>query len=224
MAPEPGGTPAWYAEWRRCLQSRGPAMTDPQLEASARLATVLLCGEQSAVRIFEKEMECKRPRATAEGLRQLRYIAQDERLHESALRALCDYLPTTDDQHRLMRHAQRFFAGLGRIENLAEHFGQIAQLDSAVCKIMWHLESAALPPASPLRLLAARIKLDEARHVSVSRRYASALGLDARARAEECVQVRTKLVEMLQPVGSAFEMLGVDSDRLFADISREGRG
>mgnify|MGYP001820025849 FL=1 len=223
MSPELRNLPVWYAQWRRNLQSLGPTMSDSQLEASARLATVLLCGEQSAVRIFEKEIERQRPQATAEGLRQLRYIARDEHLHETALRAFCGYLPTADDQHRLKRRAQRFFAGLGRVESLAGHFGQIAQLDSAVCKIMWHLERAALRSTSPLRLLASRIKLDEARHVSVSRRYASALGLDVRTRAEESGQVRAGLVEMLQPVGSAFEQLGVDSDRLFADLRRQRR-
>jgi hypothetical protein len=213
--------PRWYEQWRGRLQRTGPGLNDTRLEASARLATVLLCGEESAVRVFAREIERTRAGGELAAVAQLRAIERDELLHETALRAFLEQLPGTADQHGLKRRAQRFFAGLGRADTLAAHFGRIAHLDSAVCRIMWHIEKSALESSSPLRLLAASIKRDEAWHVNVSRRYAAGLGLDEQSRRDAAAEVRAGLVEMLEPVGSAFEVLGVDSDRLFSEVRRD---
>jgi len=188
------------------------------MEACARLATVLLCGEQSAIRIFSAEIG--RGRATAEAIVALRGIEQDEHLHEQALRSLCEYLPRPDDAHALKRRAQRFFVGLGRIDNMARHFGQISHLDSAVCKIMWHIERSDIDTLSPLQRIATLIKNDEARHVIVSRRYAASLGLSARERDDDGISVTDRLIDMLDVVTDSFETVGVDCDRLFAHIRK----
>ena len=211
--------PGWYSEWQHELLARGPGMSDSQAEACARLATVLLCGEQSAIHIFAAEVARSREQGASNAWRDLVNIELDEYLHEQALSSFCDYLPQTDDQHRLKRRAQRFFAGLGRVDSLSLHFAQISQLDAAVCKIMYHVEHSDIDAVSPLRLLAGKIKLDEARHVAVSRRYAADMGYSIRAEREDAERVRGQLVEMLQPLGDAFETVGVDSDRLFAHIN-----
>jgi hypothetical protein len=211
-------TPESYADWYAHLQTSGPRMSVTELEACARLATVLLCGEQSAIQIFSAEV--RRARAPAEALNVLRAIEVDEQLHENALRAFCEHLPRPGDGHALKRRAQRFFASLGRADDMARHFGQISHLDSAVCKIMWHVEKSSISSVSPLRQIAAMIKNDEARHVVVSRRYASLLGLTSRKRVEDGIAINESLVEMLDPLAESFETVGVDSDRLFAHIRR----
>jgi len=211
-------TPDWYNDWYLHLRTSGPRMPDQQLEATARLATVLLCGEQSAVRVFAAEV--RRGRAPAKALRALHAIEEDEHLHECALLDFCEYLPKPDGLHALKRHAQRFFAELGRIDDMARHFGQISHLDSVVCRIMWHIERSAIDKGSPLRLIATQIKKDEARHVAVSRRYAASLGLTSNERGEDGVQVAERMVDMLAPLADSFETVGVDTDRLFANIRR----
>jgi hypothetical protein len=193
-------------------------MTDTQAEACARLATVLLCGEQSAIQIFSSEIE--RGRAPTSAVHALRVIEFEEQLHERALCAFCNYLPDASDGHALRRRAQRFFLRLGRIDNVARHFSHIAHLDSAVCKIMRHVENSSIERVSPLCRIAAQIKNDEARHVAVSRKYAALLGLPAQARGEGAATINEGLVEMLMPLADSFEIVGVDSDRLFKQIRR----
>ena len=207
-----------YDDWYTYLQNAGPLMSDAEMEACARLVTVLLCGEQSAIQIFSAEV--RRGRAPAEALNALRAIERDEHLHERALRAFGEYLPSTDDLHALKRRAQRFFAGLGRVNDMARHFGQISHLDSAVCKIMWHVEKSTIDSVSPLRRIATQIKNDEARHVFVSRRYAASLGLTPRQRDDDGVATTEGLIDMLDPLADSFETVGVDTDRLFAHIRK----
>jgi hypothetical protein len=211
-------TPESYREWSAHLHAAGPRMSDAELEACARLSTVLLCGEQSAIRIFAAEV--RRGRAPAHALQALRSIEYDEHLHEQALREFREYLPRPNDAHALKRRAQRFFAGLGRVQDMARHFGQISLLDSAVCKIMWHIEHSGVDLVSPLQRLATQIKHDEARHVSVSRQYAAALGLPQRARHADTEELNAGLIDMLYPLGESFEVVDVDPDKLFAHIGR----
>lgn len=211
-------TPGSFDDWYAHLQSAGPRMSDAEMDAGARLATVLLCGEQSAIQIFSAEV--RRGKAPAEALKTLHEIELDENLHEQALRALCEHLPRPDDLHALKRHAQRFFLELGRVGDMARHFGQISHLDSAVCKIMWHVENCAVDSTSPLRRIATQIKVDEARHVSVSRRYAASLGLSKSEQDDDGSEITERLIDMLSVLGDSFEVIGVDSDKLFAHLRK----
>lgn len=210
--------PRWYARWNEYLADNGDMLGSRQAEAAARLAAVLLAGEQSAIAIFSAEVRRRSEAAETAGLLQLRAIEHDEFVHEHCLRKLCQFLPEVEDAHAIKRRAQRFFAGLGRTADMARHFGQISHLDSAVCKIMWHVERSELPATSPLALLSTRIKQDEARHVSVSRRHARILGLGTDDRGIVGEQVREDLVSMLEPVAASFENIGVDADRLFKSL------
>lgn len=208
--------PDWVTPWTRDLHEFGPRMRDRELEAAARLVTVLLCGEQSAIKVFAAEAERNRERRHA--VRDLLTIEQDEHRHEQALLDLQGFLPSTPDQHRIKRTAQRFFAGLGRVDELGLRFAQIGQLDTAVCKIMYHVEKGSLLPEAALRRVATNVKTDEARHVAVSREYAKGLGINLRAAREEVEYVNDQLVDVLSLVADSFEVIGVDSDRLFAHI------
>ncbi len=210
--------PDWTTPWRRDLERVGPGMRERELEAAARLVTVLLCGEQSAIQVFAAEARRQRDRRSA--VEDLLTIERDEHRHEAALLALQEYLPAADDQHQVRRSAQRFFAGLGRVDELGLRFAQIGQLDTAVCKIMYHIEGGSLGPRSALRRLAANIKVDEARHVAVSKQYARGLGVDLKAARENVAYVNERLVGVLALVADSFETLGVDSDRLFAQLTR----
>lgn len=209
-------TPELISNWRSHLYLVGSQMTDDQAEACARLAIVLLCGEQSAVQVFSAEVE--RGNAPSCALSALRVIENDETLHERALRIFCEYLPTPNDAHILKRRAQRFFLALGRTNSLAHQFDRISHLDSAVCRIMWHVENSSANKLSPLHRIASAIKTDEARHVAVTRRYARALGVGAETRNDNAQIITTGLVEMLEPLGDSFENIGVDCDRLFSQI------
>jgi hypothetical protein len=209
-------TPRSFADWHAHLETAGPGMTDVQAEACARLAAVLLCGEQSAVQIFAAEV--RRNAAPKDALDMLRAIELEEQLHEQALRAFCNYLPDAADGHALRRRAQRFFLELGRTDDIASHFCLIADLDSAVCKIMHHVEKSSVDRVSPLRRIATQIKNDEARHVAVSRKYARLLGMPSRERDDGAATINHGLVEMLSPLADSFEIVGVDSDRLFRQI------
>ncbi len=195
-------------------------MADRELEAASRLVTVLLCGEQSAIHVFAKE--AARHREQRGAVQDLLAIEQDEHRHEQALMALQEILPSTPDQHRIKRTAQRFFAGLGRVDDLGLRFAQIGQLDTAVCKIMYHVEAGSLRDDAALRRIASLIKTDEARHVAVSRAYAQKLDIDLRSTYDEVTYVNRRLVDMLSLVADSFEVLGVDSDRLFAHINGTG--
>ena len=101
------------------------AMPSPALQHA--LPTMLLCGEQSAVQIFAREVQ--RGKAPAASLRALAEIEQDELLHERALLSLTDSLPDVTEHHALKRRAQRFFTSLGRVESGAQQFRRIAVLD-----------------------------------------------------------------------------------------------
>lgn len=211
----------WRQQWPAELERFTAGMTDAQQEAAAGLVTVLLCGEQSATRIFATEINRTRDRASVSGLHQLINIERDEHIHEQALTAVMKKLPAVEGLHRHKRRAQRFFAGLGRIEKIADQFRQISHLDTAVCKIMWHIENSRNEGMAPLRALTAQIKKDEARHVAVSRRYAGFLGMPASESRIGAEQVSEGLVSMLEPLGGAFETIGVDSDKLFSHLLRQ---
>ncbi len=195
-------------------------MRDRELEAAARLVTILLCGEQSAIQVFAAE--AKRHGERRHAVRDLLTIEQDEYRHEKALLDLDAFLPMMPAQHRIKRTAQRFFASLGRVDEIGLRFAQIGQLDTAVCKIMYHVERGSMHRDAALRRVASNIKTDEARHVAVSREYARGLGIDLRATRDRVEYVNDQLVDVLSLAADSFEVLGVDSDRLFAHIRGTG--
>ncbi len=210
----------WFNRWTLVYGEQPLRLPDDQREALARLLPVLLCGEQSAVVLFHHEA-----RRLSAAARQASYhcfstIEKDEFQHDLGLQALQRKLPRPQDLPNIRRRAKRFFARLGRVESTAEHFAQISHLDSAVAVIMRALEASEAARDRQLRSLVAQIKRDEARHVFISRSHALQLGIARSDYRSMGQQIRTQVLALLAPFGSAFETLGVDVDRLFGRIRK----
>ena len=219
-ARRPGTEPAWLCALDGHL---APALRrldeDKRLEL-ARLIPALLCGEQSAVAIFHAEARRLETAAHLTSVALFRAIENDELSHERGLQAMLHVLPVPEDQHTIKRRAQCFYARLGRTAGVAEHFAQIAHLDAAVCRIMRELEGSALAREPVISALFGQLKRDEARHVSVSRWHAAALGMPRREQDALGEDLRKRLVDFLAPLGDAFDALQVDPERLFTRLRR----
>ncbi len=216
--PTPART--WFTQWSEDFSGSPLVMNSRHQEALARLAPALLCGEQSAIKLFQIEGGHLTRQALNVGVTLLHSIENDETAHEASLQVLRAKLPAASDEHAIRRRSQAYFAGLGRAETVAHHFGQVSQLDSAVCAIMWYMQHSAVGGNSMIGLLLERIRHDEARHVSISRRHAFALGLSRDDHSRLGELVRDGLTYMLEYVADSFEDIGIDAGLLFSRIKR----
>ena len=205
----------WVERWLTQFSSAGLQLQGLQEEALSRLIPLLLCGEQSAQQVFHRQANSMRESARSELSAVLACIEVEESAHERALQALATRVVTPVDLHLRKRRAQRFYSSLARNASLAQHFARIEALDSGVCRIMHSLSRAHGSGDHPLYHLFDNIKSDEARHVGVSRRYASMLGISGADCERERAMIGGALVDFLRPEAAAFECLGVDADRLF---------
>lgn len=213
-------TRTWFTQWGDDFSSPSLVMKSTHQEALARLVPALLCGEQSAIEIFQTEAEYLTREARTSSFTLFHIIENDEAAHEASLQLLRAKLPVADDENAIRRRSQRYFTSLGRAKTVAHHFGQVAQLDSAVCAIMWYVQNSEVGGNSMVGRLAERIKHDEARHVSISRQHAFSLGLSRDEYFHQGELVRCELTSMLQYVANSFEDIGIDADLLFARIKR----
>lgn len=212
--------PPWAQAWRRDVRAHPLRLADHQLQALARVVPLLVCGEQSAIAVFGGQAMSLTGAATAQLLKPFQAIEDDESGHELAWQTLHAQLPKPADLTQLKRRSQRFFARLGRRSSIGQHFAQVAQLDSAVGAMMWHLERSSVAAEPRLFNLANQVKRDEARHVAVSRRYAKLLGVPRAEYDALGDLVREELVVLLEPVVDALECIGVDSDAMFRRIAK----
>ena len=210
--------PTWFNRWCTAFQSL--AITSSQEEALARLVPALLCGEQSAIAVFHAEALRLSQAARGASLAVFSAIEADESAHEASLQILANTLPTAPDSTAIRRRSQLFFGRLGRIESVAHHFAQVSQLDSATCIVMWHLQHSLIGGGSMLGILAERIKGDEARHVSISRKHAFALGIARNEYRALGQAIRADLTCLLRHVADSFDAIGIDPDRMFNKINR----
>ena len=213
-----GVTKAWFRVWYQTFSHQNLEMKTVHQEALARLVPTLLCGEQSAVTVFHAEAERLSRKARNVSFSIFRSIEADECLHEAGLQMLCAKLPVAPDLHAIKRRSQRFFLKLGKAKSVAQHFSQVAQLDSAVCMLMWHIEKSTVGRNQMIGSLIGKIKQDEARHVSISRQHALVLGVSRDEYQALGEQVFCGLTNLLTPVADSFEAIGVDTDRLFARL------
>lgn len=220
--PKWGLTPArtWFAQWSEEFSACPLVMNSKHQDALARLAPALLCGEQSAINLFQIQDGHLTRQALNMSVTFFHSIEHDETAHEASLQVLRAKLPAARDEHTIRRRSQAYFAGLGRTESVAHHFGQVSQLDSAVCAIMWYMQQSAVGGNSMIGQLVERIRHDEVRHVSICRRHACALGLSRDDHARLGEHVRGGLTRMLEHVADSFEDIGIDADLLFARIKR----
>lgn len=191
-----------------------------RLESFGRVIPLLVCGEQSAIRVFNSAAAVHGARDLAILKREFTTIEAEEAGHELLWQTLSQQLPTPSDLTKLKRRAAIFFAKLGRAESIAEHFAQVSQLDSAVGAIMWSLERSDMAADLRVREIASHIKCDEARHVSVSRKLAFALGIERERYEELGTMIRHDLIELLMPISDSIEGLGLDSEQMFQKIAK----
>ena len=216
----PTPTRTWFAQWSEEFSAYPLVMNSRHQEALARLAPALLCGEQSAINLFQIQGGHVARQALNMSVTLFHSIEHDETAHETSLQVLRAKLPVARDEHAIRRRSQAYFAGLGRAETVAHHFGQVSQLDSAVCAIMWYMQQSAVGGNSMIGRLVERIRHDEVRHVSICRRQAFALGLSRDDHSRLGEHVRSGLTRMLEHVADSFEDIGIDAGLLFARIKR----
>ncbi len=188
--------------------------------ALALLVPLLGCGEEAAALAFDGLAANDGDSAIAAALR---VIADEERVHDGLLHCLGASLPFVPTAE-LRRSARRFHINLGRGSTLP-HLARISAIDAGVCTIL----SRLLRPRSPIagdRAVAnmlARIRLDETRHVRLSRSLVLARA-DGRRFEDVAQSAREALANVLMLAAEAFEVLEVDPAQLWADIRSLPRG
>jgi hypothetical protein len=188
-------------------------LAEPQIEALGRLLPALLCGEESSFHVFWREARRLTEVQFRQSLSLARRIAAEELEHERLLRELRNCCPIADDLTAIRLRARRFFLRMAS-RDPALHFARVAALDSGVCVIL----AAVAKPLARARVVVDtfnRIRGDESRHVRFSREHSCELGADPSLLANTAVRVRGELVELLHPLASSFEDLGLDADHLF---------
>ncbi len=196
-------------DWLNSHSDLSVGLTDNQKGALARLVPLLLCGEQSAIHVFNAEYSRR-----VDSQFYLAQIEADERLHEIALQRLLQQLPEYENIHRLKRHAQLFYARIQQAsDNVARHFFTISQLDACVCVLMNAVANSNIKGTAAAGLFSL-IKRDEARHVSIARRHAIRLQADIYDQPAS-VDIHQGLVSLLEQQEVAFQVLEVDTKVLF---------
>jgi hypothetical protein len=188
-------------------------LAEPQIEALGRLLPALLCGEESSFHVFWREAGRLTDLQFRQSLALARRIAAEELEHERLLRELRNCCPVAHDFATIRLKARRFFLRMAS-RDPALHFARVAGLDSGVCVIL----AAVAKSLGRSRVVVDtfnRIRGDEARHVRFSREHSRELGGDPSLLANTAVRVRGELVELLDPLASSFESLGLDADHLF---------
>jgi len=182
-------------------------------EALSGLVPLLLCGEESAVLSFARYANSVP--LGASGRRDFQGIQADEAVHARCLQRLRASLPTPCSDARRRASLRRFYARLSDLD-FGDHLARIAALDSAVCLILGALRQQRGPIAKDAAVdrLLERIHEDEARHVTIARRYAVFLG-KPQDLYPVAADTRDQLAAMLLERAGAFESLGVCADRLF---------
>ncbi len=210
------------------LASQLKSLTNEQRSALAKLIPLLLCGEQSAVHIFNQESMRLYQNVIAnndqqaqldytQALTTLANIEADERYHEQALQHILAALPADKEQHKIKRQAQLFYTQIAHnTATLAEHFQMIAKLDRCVCILMDAVSKSSLQ-GTELAKLFELIKKDEAKHVGFARKHSLLLqSHDAKAATEQLsFDVQSRLVSLLKTHSATFEHLQIDSQALF---------
>ncbi|MFT5709140.1 MAG: ribonucleotide reductase beta subunit family protein with ferritin-like domain, partial [Oceanospirillaceae bacterium] len=197
--------------------------------ALANLIPLLLCGEQSAIHVFNTESSrMNQANETLSAINELEqqkamlYLQQieaDERLHEQALQFILDKLPAASEQHKIKRVAQRFYASIAQQTNtVMQHFQVIAQLDTCVCLLMDAVAKSSIEQ-SALAELFRLIKKDEARHVNIAKKHSAMLLKNAiKTPIPIDLKIQQQLVNMLNTQLTALQNLQINSHILFKRI------
>lgn len=194
-----------------------------EIEAMSRLLPNLLCGEESAVLIFQHESRRMDRQAEAEIARALLTVALEEERHEMILGKMSSWLPAPPDLDAIRKHAQKFFVELGFSAAAPElRLAQICALDGCVSRTLAALLKRSTLRRSPVfNRYVERIRKDEANHVRITRDALGKLGVPDAERRAAAAMIHDKYVALLAPVADAFDAVEVDPDWLFEDVTRK---
>lgn len=209
-----------YGDRDRLAASFCSGVTDRAQLAVSRILAVLVCAEESAVNVFHHECHRISAAQIAANTQALREIESEERIHAWLLHEARSVLPVPEDIDAIRRRTRRLFMRVAS-RDVATHFARLTGLDSGVCiSLSALLGSAQVNRIEGFAQLITHIRRDEATHVKKSRDHAVDLGFDA-SQFHACYELtRTGMVDMLRPIASAFEDLGVDPERLFKRLLR----
>ena len=189
-----------------------------EAEAVGRLVPAILCGEESAVHVFYQGLKTLPEKARPDVLR----VVTDETDHEIILATLFDQCPKPVDLKKLRATSRRFFMSMAA-RDPAIHFAHVSALDSGVCILMDELGrgKSALRRNQDLLTIVNRIKLDEAVHVSVTRRATTLLGMSRRHYRDKGAETREAFCAYLGHVNDSLENLAICPDRLSKRILKD---
>jgi len=177
---------------------------------------LLMCGEQSAALVFNREADRTNSLRSAQLFRE---IEAEEVIHDDALQMIYSNLPVSSTEAEIKRRAKRFYVAMGSVNAPAEElFARIQHLDSCVCAIMNGVEKGKIGKQHPFTHVFRRVKQDEARHVGVSRQHLHWMGSNQQRSAELGVEIRNLLIELIRPDTDHWEAIGVDWDKLERQI------
>jgi len=213
-----GDYPAWFIPWSTQFEMEKCILDDAQKNALSRLVPLLLCGEQSAQFVFGEEIVRIEQDDFKLCSADLITIQKDENAHEEALQMLVSFLPTPKDALKIKRKAQLFYTKIGQAASVVEHFATIRSLDGYVALIMTAMSRSNLGASHIISQLFSFIKHDESRHVSLARKHIILLGGDPSINKDNINVLRKNLVNLLKTEQASFEVLGVDSRKLFSQI------
>jgi len=197
-------------------------LTSSAADCVSRLVPALLCGEESAICVFQREGVSPRAADAAEASRRvLHKIQREEEVHSVLLARLLNELPVAPDLATLRRRSRAFFIRMG-VTTPSVVLSRVVEIDSAVCIILHAiLAPHVMPGALHMKPLWTKIRREEAQHVRSSQAYLDVLGV--KTPPDSVALAREGLVELLSGVADSFEGLGVDADRLFRRIRERGR-
>ena len=210
-------TNSWFTDWQSQFYTESTKLPTTVLESLGHLMPLLMCGEQSAALVFNREASRSDNHRSAKLFSE---IEADEVIHDEALQAIYADLPVSSQEAIIKRRAKRFYLAMGNDSTPTELFARIVHLDSCVCSIMSTVENSKLGDNHPYAHVFRRIKLDEARHVGVSRKHLKWLGSDSQRTSELGKEIRTRFAELIRPDADHWEILGVDWDILEKKILR----
>lgn len=195
-------------------------LTDRELEAVSRFLPSLLCGEESAVVIFNHECKRMTKKARDEIAASMAQLSLEEERHEIMLRRLSDWLPVPNDIDDIHKRAGGFFMKLGFASASPEdRLAHISALDTCVSLTLGALaKQSSMTKSEPFMRIVNRIRSDESRHVRVCRKHLQELGVSEIQMEGAGKTVRGMFVDLMTPIADTFDAVGMDPDRLFGTL------
>jgi hypothetical protein len=191
------------------------SLSEFEKQALANLMPLLICGEETAVLVFDDLAEALKNKLSDALIQDLKSITLDEIRHSDDLEELREHLPDTLDRRAVYRVA--VFLKVLKSDDPINQLALLASLDAAVCQLLSTLLRAGNPLSSCSQVtdILRRIQLDEARHVRITRDSYLSLGLSCQEYSLAQSKVLKAFIALLKPAKNDFAYLGIDIESLF---------